>query len=131
MEFQTEQYYDGILRKTCTRKKRIPAWVYGVTDGRNWNRAAIADDVDRVIEVERELQRVDSSPKKIQWGELHRNGYHYGISYLHQFYTARNYLVIRKLWDAADNYTSSIRDAIRLLLLKSYDEAYSSILCIE
>lgn len=127
MEFQTEKYYDGILKKSCTRKKRIPAWVYGVTDGKNWNRAATADDVDRAIDIEQELQRVDSSPKEIQWGDLHRNGYHYGISYLHQFYTARNYLVMYKLWEATDNYTSLIRDAIRLLLL-SYNASHCTLM---
>ncbi len=127
MEFQTEEYYDGILKKLSIRKKRVPAWVYGATEGKNWDRPATAADIDKAGEAERELQTINDSPKAIQWGELHRNGYHYGISHLHQFYTARNYLIMRKLWEAADNYKPSIRDAVRLLLL-SYNASHCTLM---
>ncbi len=127
MPYQTEEYYDGITGKVSMRKKRIPAWVYGTTDGCSWDRPATANDLDKAIEIENELQNLKDSPKEIQWGELYRKGYHFGIIFLHQFYTARNYLIMRKLWDAADSYKTEIRDAIRLVLL-SYNASHCTLM---
>lgn len=127
MAFQTEEYFDGIVREKAMRKKRIPAWIYGTTDGVNWDRPASPEDLEKVINIECEMCSFDDTPKKIRWGELHRNGYHFGISYLHQFYTSRNYLVMRKLWDAIDGYGQEIRDALRLLLL-SYNASHCTLM---
>lgn len=127
MEFQTEEYIDGLTGKPTRRKKRLPSWIYGTTNGKNWDRPATAEDFEKAIAIEREMQELDDLPKEIQWGELHRKGYHFGITYLHQFYTARNYLVMRKLWDAADKYTPKVKDALRLLLL-SYNASHCTLM---
>lgn len=127
MKYKVEEYYDGILKKICLRKKRIPSWVYGTTDGKNWDRAANESDVNQINKLESELGKLNDMPKKIEWGELHRNGYHFGISYLHQFYTARNYMIMHKLWNDAGEYRTEIRDAIRLLLL-SYNASHCTLM---
>lgn len=127
MKFQTEEYKDGLTGKLSTRKKRIPSWVYGTTNGKNWDRPAMAEDLDYAVEIERELRELDDKPKEIQWGELHRNGYHFGITYLHQFYTPRNYLIMRKLWDATNEYPPKVRDALKLLLL-SYNASHCTLM---
>ena len=127
MKFQTEEYKDGLTGKLSTRKKRIPSWVYGTTSGKNWDRPAIAEDLERALKIERELCELDDKPQKIQWGELHRNGYHFGITYLHQFYTPRNYLIMRKLWDATNEYSPKVRDALRLLL-HSYNASHCTLM---
>lgn len=127
MKYQTETYMDGITGKSTIRKKRIPSWVYGITDGKNWDRPATDEDFEKAVAIEREMWNLDDTPKEIQWGELHRNGYHFGISYLHQFYTARNYLIMRKLWDAAGEYSAKVKDALRLLLL-SYNASHCTMM---
>ncbi len=127
MKFQTEEYMDRLLKKTTVRKKRIPAWIYGTTNGENWDRPATDEDLKNILSIDMELQGVSDEPKKIQWGELHRKGYHFGISYLHQFYTSRNYLVMRKLWDDTEAYDPKIKDALRLLLL-SYNASHCTLM---
>lgn len=127
MKFQTEVYMDGLTGKLTTRKKRVPSWIYGTTNGKNWDRPATAGDLDNAVEIERKLQELGDEPKEIQWGELHRKGYHFGITYLHQFYTPRNYLVMRKLWDATDRYSPKVRDALKLLLL-SYNASHCTLM---
>ncbi len=127
MQYQTEEYLDGLTGKLMMRKKRIPSWVYGITNGKNWDRPATDEDLEKAVAIEQEIQELDDVPKEILWGELHRNGYHFGISYLHQFYTSRNYLIMRKLWDAADAYGSKVKDALRLLLL-SYNASHCTLM---
>lgn len=127
MKFQTEEYIDGLTGKPAMRKKRLPAWVYGTTNGKNWDRPATVEDLEKAAAIEREMQELDDVPKEIQWGELHRNGYHFGITYLHQFYTPRNYLVMHKLWEAAGGYSPEVKDALRLLLL-SYNASHCTLM---
>lgn len=125
--FQTEEYYDGFLKRKIIRKKRLPVWVYGVTNGHNWDRPVIEDDFKRLNTIELELNELKDSPKEIVWGDLHRKGYHFGISHLHHFYTVRNYLIMHKLWDDTNNYDENIRDALRLLLL-SYNASHCTLM---
>lgn len=127
MKFQTENYMDGLLGETVMRKKRIPAWVYGTTNGKNWDRKATDKDLEKALIIDKELQNINDEPKKIQWGELHRNGYHFGISYLHQFYTSRNYLIMRRLWNDTEAYEPKVGDALRLLLL-SYNASHCTLM---
>ena len=127
MKFQTEEYMDGLTGKYSLRKKRIPSWVYGITNGRNWDRPAIDDDFEKSVVIEKELQELNDKPKEIQWGELQRSGYHFGISYLHQFYTARNYLVMHRLWKDTELYSPKVKNALRLLLL-SYNASHCTLM---
>ena len=84
-----ENIYDSLLKKEIVRKKREPVWVYGTTNGKNWDRKV--NDEDRVLIKMLEEQEFEESdiPREICWGELHRTGYHLGITHLHQFYTKR------------------------------------------
>lgn len=127
MKYQTEEYMDGMTGKRTIRKKRVPSWVYGTTEGKNWDRPATDEDFEKAAAIEQEMWDLDDVPKEIQWGELHRNGYHFGISYLHQFYTSRNYLIMRRLWDAAGEYSAKVKDALRLLLL-SYNASHCTMM---
>lgn len=122
-----ENVYDSLLKKNVVRKKREPAWIYGATNGENWDRKA--NDEDRVfIQTleEREYEESDM-PKEICWGELHRAGYHLGITHLHQFYTKRNYCVMYRLWKLTEQYPDKIRDALQLLLL-SYNATHCTMM---
>lgn len=126
MPFATEEYYDGMLQRQASRKKRIPAWIYGTTKGCNWDRQATEADVARVKEIEANYPFNDT-PQEIQWGELHRAGYHYGITHLHHFYTTRNYNVMSKLWKLTETYAENIADALKLLLL-SYNASHCTLM---
>lgn len=126
MPFATEEHYDKLLQKEVTRKKRVPAWIYGTTKGCNWDRQATEADVVRVAEIEHNYT-LNDMPKKIQWGELHRAGYHYGITHLHHFYTVRNYIAMSKLWKLADTYPGKVADALKLLLL-SYNASHCTMM---
>ncbi len=121
LDFSKEEYIDKVLGKKCNRKKRRPAWIYGTTGGKNWNRKAVAEDYIDFLKVEKKISK-EKKIKRIEWGELHRSGYHYGIDYLHQFYTSRNYYVFKRLWDKTEKYDDKIQSALKLLLL-SYNSS--------
>lgn len=122
-----ENIYDSLLKKEIVRKKREPAWIYGITNGENWDRKV--NDEDRILIKtleEREFEGSDM-PREICWGELHRAGYHLGITHLHQFYTKRNYTVMYRLWELTKQYPDSVRDALQLLLL-SYNATHCTMM---
>jgi hypothetical protein len=79
------------------------------------------------------LEWIDSLPwpnggaKEIVWGELHRSGYHKGITCLHHFYAKRNFLATDSLWRHAGNCSAKARDAVRLLLL-SYNASHATLM---
>ena len=125
MDFAVEEYSDFVLRQTRKRKKRIPAWIYGCTDGKNWDRAVQQDDIKLIKDMDVDASSI--TPKKIKWGELHRKGYHYGIDYLHQFYTERNFIVMNQLWEMTNDYDDKVRDALRLMLL-SYNASHCTLM---
>ncbi len=125
MPFATEDYFDSLLSRTISRKKRILAWVYGTTDGKNWDRRARPEDENLS-----KLNNIISShmePKEICWGELHRSGYHYGVTHLHHFYTPRNYLVMESLWQLTESFPKRQADALKLLLL-SYNASHCTLM---
>lgn len=126
MPFTTEEHYDRLLHKQVSRKKRVPAWIYGTTNGYNWDRQVTEADAAYIAQIESTCD-VDDVPQEIQWGELHRAGYHYGITHLHHFYTARNYIVMSKLWKLAETYPEKISDALKLLLL-SYNASHCTLM---
>ena len=126
MSFATEEHYDKLLKKTILRKKRRIAWVYGTSGKENWDRIATEDDIALVQKLEKEFSPSDD-PRKIEWGDLHRAGYPFGISHLHHFYTSRNYLVMSELWKLAECYPEREANALKLLLL-SYNGAHCTLM---
>ena len=122
-----ERVYDSLLNKYTIRKKRVPAWVYGTTNGKNWDRKANDDDRNFMQSLEKKNYEPSDIPKEICWGELHRAGYHLGITHLHQFYTKRNYSVMYRLWRLTEQYPDKVRDALQLLLL-SYNATHCTMM---
>lgn len=125
--YVTEDIYDNLLSKTITRRKRVPAKIYGQTGQDKWSREATAEDIEQFNATEALGYPSDYSAQEIVWGELYRSGYHTGISHLHHFYTKRNFLVMYSLWKKAESFEPRIRDAIRLLLL-SYNASHSTLM---
>ena len=126
MPFVTEDHYDTLLGRTISRKKRKVAWIYGTTGGKTWDRAGTEEDELLIKDIESKIETSVVS-RKIEWGDLHRAGYHYGVSHLHHFYTARNYTVMSKLWELTETYPERASDALKLLLL-SYNGAHCTLM---
>ena len=118
---------DDVLGTYRKRRTRVPARVYGVTDGRTWSRSPTRRDMDLLQRIE--LQSVpDSVPCiVIPWGDLHRRGYHTGITHVHHFYTRRSLIAFGSLWERTANYPHSLREALRFWLL-SYNASHSTVM---
>lgn len=123
----TEKTFDKLIGKEVEQRSRHPAWLYGVTDRRTWCRPVNNHDIEL-------LQRIVDEPIPgtvpriaIPWGDLHRRGYHQGISHLHHFYTRRNLIVFGRLWERMQDYDASLRDALRFWLL-SYNASHATLM---
>jgi DNA modification methylase len=127
MKYATEKYNDKILGCQIERKKRKLVWVYGTTGKKNWNRAANEDDIKLLNKIENNDNFNNIPPKEIKWGDLHRTGYHFGITHLHHFYTTRNFLVFNKLWKLTEEYPEKQSNALKLLLL-SYNSSHCTLM---
>lgn len=126
MDFVVEDYDDKLLGHTISRKKRKLAWIYGSSEGENWDRPATMEDEKLILNIEDDV-KPNGKQKKINWGDLHRTGYHYGITHLHHFYTIRNYVVMSELWNLTSAYPTKESNALKLLLL-SYNSAHSTLM---
>lgn len=122
-----EEVYDEILQKNITRKKRKIAYVYGQTGTKKWHRTAIQSDLDTFNLINNFSLPIGTIPKKIKWGDLHRKGYHSGITHLHHFYTKRNFIVLSTLWNLISDYPENLRDSLKMLIL-SYNSSHSTLM---
>lgn len=123
----TEEFADTWTGETVKRRKRVPWKVYGKSSSGNWSRPAT--DADGLPEV---VARTSGLPEgtpvsKLQWGDLHRRGYHQGMTHLHHLYTARNFRALAILWQLIDDQPEALREALRLLLL-SYNASHSTLM---
>ena len=109
--------FDPLLDREVERKRRVPAIVYGITAGRRWRRAATEDDIELTARIAGEPVSPAAPRREVEWGDLHRSGYHRGITHIHHFYTPRNFLALDALWTAIDDQPEDLRDALRLLVL--------------
>jgi adenine-specific DNA methylase len=122
-----ESIVDDLLGKERTTRRRVQAWIYGETGGRFWARRTNARDHKSWREIEDRSLPQYVPLKTIPWGDLHRSGYHEGISHLHHFYTRRNLLAFSALWQATDHFPERLRPSLRFWLL-SYNAAHSTIM---
>lgn len=123
----TSTNLDPLLGSEVEGRIRRPARVYGVTDGRPWQRPANDDDVQLCSRIQ-EAPVPDEAPvRSIEWGDLHRSGYHQGITHLHHFYTRRNFSVLSHLWHRTGQFDPDVRDALQLLIL-SFNATHSTLM---
>ncbi|MEM6813342.1 MAG: DNA methyltransferase [Bacteroidota bacterium] len=127
LEKVTEEYYDPVLQQNTTRKKRVPAWIYGKTGKENWSRKASHEDLLTNDTCLKDLEPSQIPNYKINWGILHRKGYHTGITHLHHFYTNRNLYVFSSLWNKITQYPEKYHDALKLVFL-SYNSSHSTLM---
>lgn len=127
MEKVKIEKFDTILQRTLSVKKRVPFKIYGETNGKNWQRLANDNDIKNYQNLEEELDYSKVPKYKIKWGGLYRQGYHFGITHIHHFYTSRNVVMFSKLWDKISDAPKEIQDALKIFLL-SYNSAHSTLM---
>lgn len=122
-----ETVVDPLLRKSVSVKKRRLYKLYGVTNKKNWSRLATESDQELYNTMIKDKDISSSPIYQIKWGELYRQGYHYGITHLHHFYTNRNWFVFNTLWRKIEQFPNEIQDALKIFLL-SYNSAHSTLM---
>ena len=122
-----EHFFDPVLNAGLMRKKRVPFKIYGTTGKRKWQRAANEKDAARYQELESALDYSQVPEERIRWGELYRQGYHYGITHIHHFYTSRNAVMFAYLWNSVGRRNKALQDALRIFLL-SYNSSHSTLM---
>jgi predicted RNA methylase len=127
LERAEEAFLDPLTGRQTTRRKRVLTRVYGTTGARKWSRPPTRDD-ELVAEDTAAISLPSCVPiVKIPWGDLHRAGYHKGITHAHHFYTPRNLLVLATIWQHIEKAPVEMRDALRLLVL-SYNATHATLM---
>lgn len=125
-ERATETVVDAFGRKH-RMKKRVLARVHGRTGKSKWQRPPIDEDLDLLAKIAKMKLPMSAPLADIQWGELHRAGYHLGIEKLHHFYTKRNFIVMATLMDLVSEFPVELQASLRLLAL-SYNASHSTLM---
>lgn len=121
-----EEVYDPLLKTNRKVRKRRPYKVYGQTGKVKWKR--LSNSQDKLNTEWKQGWNIKSVPiHKMDWGDLYRSGYHSGIEYLHDFYTARNLGVNSVLWEEIKNAPTEYQDALKLWIL-SYNASHSTLM---
>ena len=127
VERLTEETFDDLTEIHKMRRVRQIARVYGVTGKERWSRSPTKDDIVLLDRIAQEPIPCCVPNVIIPWGDLHRRGYHYGITHLHHFYTRRNLIVFARLWERTGEYDKELCSALRFWLL-SYNASHATIM---
>lgn len=122
-----EDVVDPWTGEAQRRRRRVPWKVYGTSTKGNWSRGATEMDSGAEVDAAARDLPTDAPIVRVHWGDLHRNGYHQGMTHLHHLYTARNFRAMATLWHLIDDEPEELRDALRLLVL-SYNAAHSTLM---
>lgn len=109
------------------RRRRVPWKVYGVSSTGNWSRSATNEDAVAEADALARVLPTGTPIVPLHWGDLHRNGYHLGMTHLHHLYTARNFRALATLWQLIEDEPKELREALRLLVL-SYNASHSTLM---
>lgn len=122
-----EDVVDPWTGEAHRRRLRVPWKVYGTSSTGNWSRPATDQDGEaEAAALARELP-TGTPIARLNWGDLHRRGYHQGMTHLHHLYTARNFRAMATLWQLIEDAPKELREALRLLVL-SYNAAHSTLM---
>ena len=113
--------------ESSVSRKRLPVFVYGESEGKNWARKPSLHDLEIIKKIEKESPPAGAPSSKLNLGDLYRGGYHTGIERISDLYTNRNFRVLSDLWARIEKFDSALRPALRLLIL-SYNASNSTIL---
>ena len=114
---------DCLSESRCRKMGRV----YGVSAKATWSRDPNECDLALLARIANEEIPACVPMFAIPWGDLHRSGYHRGISHVHHFYTRRNLIAFGRLWERASSHDGALRDALRFWLL-SYNASHATIM---
>lgn len=123
----SEDFADPWTGETVTRRRRVPWKVYGKSATGNWSRPATTTDAAAEARALGGTVPKSAPVTPFQWGDLHRSGYHQGMTHLHHLYTARNFRALAVLWELIDEQPEAFHEALRLLVL-SYNASHSTLM---
>lgn len=118
---------DPMTGTPVKQRERRPVRVYGASADGTWSRPPTDQDLKLIARAEATPVGRGTPTGSINWGDLHRSGYHAGIERFHHFYTPRNLRAVAELWRHAGQHRGSLGDALRLLIL-SYNASHSTLL---
>lgn len=123
---------DDLLGEIIEQRMRVPIMLYGATGSRCWRRRVSDADTALISRVSRMSipDRVPIAPlgKDGQaWGEMHRAGYHTGITHVHHFYSRRSLIALARAFELAEASDKRVRDALRLWV-SSYNQAHMTLM---
>ncbi|HVL87507.1 MAG TPA: DNA methyltransferase [Candidatus Thermoplasmatota archaeon] len=126
-----ETVTDPVLGKV-TEVKRRPVRVYDEScKGIPWGRPASTKDLRRIQKARNFLAENSSLVPVVtmdgKWTEMHRAGYHAGISHLHHFYTPTNLAAVALLMDRARRLPAPYGDLLSVAI-SSYNAAHSTLM---
>ena len=84
---------DDMLDNNRYVRARRLARVHGSTGKKNWSRNVMSSDLALLKRIKSEPIPASVPCVAIPWGDLHRRGYHQGITHIHHMYTKRNLIV--------------------------------------
>lgn len=116
-----------IFGRLVRARVRVPAEIHGSTGRSKWVRSANEADLEIAALARRKPLPSNAPDVALAWGELHRSGYHTGITHLHHLYTERNFLAIATLMHLADRWPEPMRSALKFAVL-SYNASHSTLM---
>lgn len=103
MNRREESTWDEMLGATVTKNKFVPAFIIYDVDGKRYEKVPDENDLKLAAELDSSKYRSPLPAVRMMhnegaWGNMHRAGYHRGISHVHHFFTKRNWLILADLW---------------------------------
>ncbi|MEV8026839.1 DNA methyltransferase [Cellulosimicrobium funkei] len=122
-----EDVIDPLTDQALRRRRRVPWKVYGTSSIGNWSRRATLEDGEAESNALERAMPAGAPIVPLHWGDLHRSGYHQGMTHLHHLYTARNFRALATLWRLIEDEPAELRESLRLLVL-SYNAAHATLM---
>ncbi len=108
----TASHVDTISGQTVTQNKQVMLLIECVFGGTIYKKKPSDFDYALLTSVEREPVRAYVPTQRMmfkegEWGDMHRAGYHFGVTHAHHFWTRRNLLVLSDLFRRASQHPLS------------------------
>ncbi len=108
----THTFADDLIKTKVTQNKQLLLLMEYESNGSTYKKEPNGSDFDLIARTQRQpnASYVPTQPmmfKDGEWGDMHRSGYHFGISHAHHFWTRRNLLVLSDLFERAAEHHHS------------------------
>ncbi|MDX2029964.1 MAG: hypothetical protein SF339_04790 [Blastocatellia bacterium] len=112
----TNTFADDFIGVKVTQNKQLLLLIEHEASCRTQKKMPSASDVDLIARIQRQPITAYCPTQSMMfkdgdWGDMHRSGYHFGVSHAHHFWTRRNLLVLSDLFEraSASRYSHEMR----------------------